>query len=175
MTGLYLSSRRAETTILSVVSAFDQLKVSANSDGTISVDALKNYSGQAKHLREVGPLVFRDVNGSDYVAFMRDASGHLELALDFPVFIFQRVPWYKGTYLNQGVFYGSLGVFGLALLFWPLGAGRHPLALREKAQPKPAGAEDETLDPARLPDQSRLSPGLGCLRELRREGSQALI
>ena len=123
VTGLYLNSRRSETTILSVVSAFDQLKVSANSDGTISADVLKSYSGQAKHLREVGPLLFRDVNGSDHVAFTADASGHLLLALDFPVFIFQPVPWYKNTYLNQGVFYGSLAVFGLALLFWPFGAG----------------------------------------------------
>jgi len=123
VTGHYLSSRRSETTILSVVSAFDQMKVSANSDATISVDALRNYSGEAKHLREVGPLLFRDVNGSDRVAFTSDASGHLVLALDFPVFIFQRVPWYKNTYLNQGIFYGSLAIFGLALLFWPLGAG----------------------------------------------------
>jgi CubicO group peptidase (beta-lactamase class C family) len=123
VTGHYLSSRRSETTILSVVSAFDQLKVSANSDDTVSVDALKNYSGQAKHLREVGPLLFRDVNGSDRVAFTRDASRHLVLALDFPVFIFQHVPWYKNTYLNQGVFFGSLATFGLALLFWPFGAG----------------------------------------------------
>jgi len=123
VTGLYLSSRRSETTILSVVSAFDQLKVSANSDGTISVDALRSYSGEAKHLREVGPLLFRDVDGRDCVAFTRDASGHLVLALDFPVFVFQIVPWYKNAYLNQGVFYGGLAVFGLALLFWPLGAG----------------------------------------------------
>jgi CubicO group peptidase (beta-lactamase class C family) len=121
--GLYLNSRRAETTIFSVVSAFEQLRVSANSDGTISVNALKNYSGHAKHLREVGPLLFRDVNGSDRVAFTRDASGHLVLVLDFPVFIFQPVPWYKNTYLNRAVFYGSLGVFGLALLSWPVGAG----------------------------------------------------
>jgi CubicO group peptidase (beta-lactamase class C family) len=123
VTGHYLSSRRSETTILSVVSAFDQLKVSANSDGTISADVLKSYNGQAKHLREVGPLVFRDVNGSDRVAFTRDASGRLVLALDFPAFIFQPVPWYKNIYLNQGVFFGSLAVFGLALLFWPVGAG----------------------------------------------------
>jgi hypothetical protein len=73
-------------------------------------------------LREVGPLLFRDVNGNDHVAFTRDSSGHLVLALDFPAFIFQPVPWYN-TYLNQGVFYGSLAVFGLALLFWPFGAG----------------------------------------------------
>ena len=121
--GLYLSSRRAETTILSVVSAFDQLKVSVNSDGTISVNALRNYNGRPKHLREVGPLLFRDVNGSDRVAFTRDASGQLVLALDFPVFVFQHVPWYKNTYLNSGIFYGCLGIFGLALLFWPLAAG----------------------------------------------------
>ena len=123
VTGLYLSSRRSESTILSVVSAFEQLKVSANSDGTISVDALKSYSGQPKHLREVGPLLFREVNGSERVAFTRDASGHPVLALDFPVFIFQRVPWYKNSYLNSGIFYGSLGVFGLTLLLWPFAAG----------------------------------------------------
>jgi CubicO group peptidase (beta-lactamase class C family) len=123
VTGLYLSSRRSETTILSVISAFSQLKVKANSDGTISVDMLRSYSGQPKHLREIGPLLFRDVNGSDRVAFTRDAHGHLVLALDFPVFIFQRVPWYKNTYLSTGVFFGSLVVFGLALLFWPFGAG----------------------------------------------------
>jgi CubicO group peptidase (beta-lactamase class C family) len=122
VTGLYLCSRRSETTILSVVSAVNQLKVSANSDGTISADWLRTYSGQAKHLREVGPLLFREVNGSDRVAFTRDASGHLVLAVDFPGFIFQRVPWYKSAYLNRGVFYGSFGVFGLALLFWPFGA-----------------------------------------------------
>jgi hypothetical protein len=43
--------------------------------------------------------------------------------LDFPVFIFQHVPWYKNTYLNRGIFCGSLAVFGLALLFWLFGAG----------------------------------------------------
>jgi CubicO group peptidase (beta-lactamase class C family) len=121
--GLYLSSRRSETTILSLISAFEQLKVSANSDNTISVDWLKTFSGQPKHLREVGPLLFQDVNGSDRVAFTPDSSGHLVLALDFPVFIFQHVPWYKNTYLNSGVFFGSLGAFALALLFWPLAAG----------------------------------------------------
>jgi CubicO group peptidase (beta-lactamase class C family) len=123
VTGLYLSSRRGETTILSVASAFSQLKVSANSDGTISVNALRTYSGQPKHLREIGPLVFRDVDGSDRVAFTRDADGHLVLALDFPVFVFQHVAWYKNSHLNSVVFFGSLGVFALALLFWALGAG----------------------------------------------------
>jgi CubicO group peptidase (beta-lactamase class C family) len=123
VTGHYLGSRRAETTILSLMSAFGQLKVSANSDGTISADGFKSYSGQPKHLREVGPLLFQDVNGSDRVAFTRDGSGHLVLALDFPALIFQRVPWYKNAYLNQGVFYGSLAVFSLALLFWLLAAG----------------------------------------------------
>jgi hypothetical protein len=86
VTGFYLSTRRSATTILSLISAFQQLKVSANSDGTISVNALRSYSGQAKHLREVGPLLFRDVNGSDRVAFTRDPSGRLVLAPDFPFF-----------------------------------------------------------------------------------------
>ncbi|HEV2380615.1 MAG TPA: serine hydrolase [Terriglobia bacterium] len=122
VSGLYMSSRREETTILSVESAFDQTEVSANPDGTISVEGLVGYNRRPKHLREIAPLVFKAKDGSDRVAFTRDEAGRRVLALDFPIFIFQQVPWYKNTYLNQGIFWGSLGVFGLALLFWPLAA-----------------------------------------------------
>lgn len=122
VTGLYESSRRSETTILSVASAFEQTKVSANSDGTISVEGFDDYSGHPKHLREVAPLVFKEKDGSERVAFTRDQSGRRVLAVDFPAFVFQQVLWYRNTYLSQGLFFGSLGVFALALLFWPLGA-----------------------------------------------------
>jgi CubicO group peptidase (beta-lactamase class C family) len=120
--GLYMSSRRPDKTILAIVSAFDQTKVRANSDGTISVEGLDGYNGRPKHLREIAPMVFKAKDGQERVAFIRDPWGRRALALDFPVFIFQQVPWYKNTYLNQAIFFGSLGVFGLALLFWPLAA-----------------------------------------------------
>jgi CubicO group peptidase (beta-lactamase class C family) len=139
LAGYYRSSRRSETTILSLESAFDQVRVIANSDGTITVNGLGGPGSDFKNMREVEPLVFHSQKDSSRVAFTRDASGEPVLCLDFPVFVFQRAPWYKNTILNQGLFLGSLVVFGLALLFWPLAAilrwhyGR-PLELNPKAR-----------------------------------------
>jgi CubicO group peptidase (beta-lactamase class C family) len=120
--GFYRSSRRPETTILSMESAFDQVRVNANSDGTITVDGLGGVGSDFKNMREVAPLVFRSQKDQSRVAFARDASGEPVLCLDFPVFVFQRVPWYKNIHLNQILIYGSLTIFGLALAFWLLAA-----------------------------------------------------
>jgi CubicO group peptidase (beta-lactamase class C family) len=120
--GLYRSSRRSETTILSMEVAFDQVKVNANADGTITVNGLGGRGGEFTSMREIAPMVFHSRKDNSRVAFARDASGQPVLCLDFPVFVFERVPWYKSTNLNQGVFFGSLVIFGLALVFWPLAA-----------------------------------------------------
>jgi CubicO group peptidase (beta-lactamase class C family) len=119
--GTYRSSRRPETTVLSLESAFDQVKVNANADGTITVNGLGG-GGEFKNMHEVAPLVFHSPKDDSRVAFTQDASGQPVLCLDFPVFVFQRVPWYKNIRLNQVLFIGSLIVFGLALVFWPLAA-----------------------------------------------------
>jgi CubicO group peptidase (beta-lactamase class C family) len=120
--GFYRSSRRSETTVLSLESAFDQVRVNANADGTITVNGLGGLGTEYKDMREVAPMVFHSTKDDSRVAFARDAAGQPVLCLDFPVFVFQRVPWYKNTYLNMGLFFGSLAVFGLALVFWPLAA-----------------------------------------------------
>jgi CubicO group peptidase (beta-lactamase class C family) len=120
--GTYRSSRRPETTVLSMQSAFDQVKVNANSDGTITVNGLGDLGSEFKNMREVAPLVFHSPKDDSRVAFARDASGQPVLCLDFPVFVFQRVPWYKNAGLNRVLFFGSLTIFALALVFWPLAA-----------------------------------------------------
>jgi CubicO group peptidase (beta-lactamase class C family) len=119
--GTYRSSRRPETTVLSLESAFDQVKVNANPDGTITVDGLGD--GPAfKKMREIAPWVFRRAAEPDRVAFARDSSGQPVLCIDFPAMVFQRVPWYKNAGLNRVLFFGSLTIFALALVFWPLAA-----------------------------------------------------
>jgi hypothetical protein len=120
--GRYMASRRPEGNLLEALNAFGQLKVSANSDGTISVDEIKDFGGQPKKLRAIAPLVYRDVNGQEKVAFNRDAKGRLYLAIDFPFFIFQRVSWAQSKPFNIFVLGASLGIMTLALLFWPVTA-----------------------------------------------------
>ncbi len=117
--GSYRSSRRAETTILSLESAFDPVKVTANPDGTITVAGLGG-GGEFKNMREVAPLVFRSQKDESRVAFARDSSGEPVLCFDFPAMVFQHTPWYKNSYLNMGLFFGSLAIFALAFLLWPV-------------------------------------------------------
>lgn len=119
--GSYRSSRRSETTVVSMESAFSAVKVNANSDGTVTVAGLGSGS-EFKNMREVAPLVFRSQKDESRVAFVRDASGQPVLCFDFPAMVFQRTPWYKNSALNTDLFFGSLGIFALAVILWPLSA-----------------------------------------------------
>ncbi len=122
VTGRYINSRRAETTIMRVLNVAGQLKIYANPDGTISADALKGLNGEPKKFREVAPLMFREVDGQERIAFKRDDSGGLVMAVDYPFMVFQKVPWYLNSALQLPLLIGAVVVFVLTLLLWPVSA-----------------------------------------------------
>lgn len=132
--GKYIASRRMETSFLSVLNAFGQLNVVPQSDGTITVDLLKNPNGELKHYEEISPLLYREVNGPMHIGFIPDASGKMVLTLDWPFFIYQRPPLFWGQTFNTTVLIYSLGLMALTLLLWPVAAlarrhYEHPLTL----------------------------------------------
>jgi CubicO group peptidase (beta-lactamase class C family) len=120
VSGSYIVSRRMETNFLAVLTPLEQLKISPSGDKTIVADALKDLNGKPKHFREIGPLMFRDVNGQSRVAFKRDDSGRLVLVIDYPFMVFQRASWYRSSTFNLVVICGALGVFLLTLVLWPI-------------------------------------------------------
>jgi CubicO group peptidase (beta-lactamase class C family) len=122
VSGRYIISRRSETTILKVLNVLGESKVFTNSDGTISLEDLKDLNGQPKKLRETGPLMFRAVDNQDRVAFKRDDAGRLVMVTDFPVFVFQRSPWYENSGLNLPLIIGALSVLVLTMVLWPVAA-----------------------------------------------------
>jgi len=122
VSGRYLISRRAETSILKVSNVLGETKVSSDSDGKITVDSIKDPSGQPKKLEEIGPLMFRAVHEQDRVGFKRDEAGQLVLVTDFPVFVFQRSPWSQDSAWNVPLILCVMGVLLLTLLLWPVGA-----------------------------------------------------
>src|SRR5260221_12623050 len=122
VSGRYLISRRSETTILKVSNVLGETKVSSDSDGRITVDSLKDPSGQPKKLEEIGPLMFRAMHEQDRVGFKRDESGRLVLVTDFPVFVFQRVAWNEDSAWNVPLILCVMGILLLTLLLWPVGA-----------------------------------------------------
>ena len=122
VTGGYWSSRRSATNIAAVLSAIDQNKVTTNSDGTISLDAAKDFAGNPKHFKEIAPLLFRDVNGQSHLAFIKDYAGRQIIVTDVPIAVDQPVPALKSQILNLSLVVSAIVVFVLTLLFWPVNA-----------------------------------------------------
>ncbi len=120
--GTYWLSRRSETNVAAVISAFDQAQVSVNSDGTISIDRAKDFAGNPKRFKEVAPMLFREVNGQGHLAFIKDYAGRQLILSDIPVFVFQPVSALKKQNLNIGILIFAVAVLALNLLFWPINA-----------------------------------------------------
>lgn len=122
VSGRYITSRRAQTTIFKVFTVLGESKVSSDSDGKIMLDDLKGLNGKPKKLQEIGPLMFRAVNDQDRVAFKRDDRGRLVLVTDFPVFVFERSPWNENSALSLPLIVSALVVMFLTLVLWPIAA-----------------------------------------------------
>jgi len=139
--GSYSVSRRFETNVLSVISLLGETKIIVNpKDNTIAINGQKDLNGQPKWYREIGPMVFQDVNGHDKLAFTKNYEGRQVFFMDFPFMVFQRV---TNPFDNQAVNYWiigfSLAVVLLTIIFWPVAAilrkhYSHPLALDPAAR-----------------------------------------
>jgi CubicO group peptidase (beta-lactamase class C family) len=74
--GWYQSSRR-EDRALRIFYALGQAGVSAHPDGTIEVSSMKDLAGVPLRWREVGPLLYRQVEGQTRLRFTADTSGRI--------------------------------------------------------------------------------------------------
>ena len=120
--GLYKSSRRFESSFLSLLTLLGQAKVIPNADGTISIDPLKGSNGELRKFEEVQPFAYREVHGQDEVAFKKDSTGTWQFQVEIPVFIFQRVGVLENKYFNLSLLIFGLSVVLLTVLLWPVGA-----------------------------------------------------
>ena len=120
--GLYKTSRRSESSFFALLTLLGEAKVTANADGTISVDEFKGPNGQPKKYEEIGPLFFREVHGQDHVAFKKDANGQWQFQIDWPIFIFQKVGLLESKAFNLTELVFGLCVVVLTILLWPVAA-----------------------------------------------------
>ncbi|TAN03541.1 MAG: class A beta-lactamase-related serine hydrolase [Rhodanobacteraceae bacterium] len=122
--GWYWASRR-EDSGLRLVYLLSQLQVGALPNGDITVSMLKDASGAVKHWREIGPLLYQQVNGQSKLRFVTNADGSIKwwATDDFPpVEVFQPVHGLSqmGWFLPLTEI--AVGVFLLTLLVWIGGA-----------------------------------------------------
>ncbi len=120
--GLYVASRRGEKSFLKVTEFLGQAKAFANSDGTLSIDPLKDTNGELKRYEEISPLLYRQVHGQDLIGFHKNSNGLMEFSIDYPFFVFERASMADNKNLNMAIIVPSLIFIALAVLFWPVGA-----------------------------------------------------
>jgi len=121
VSGAYMLSRRSDSSFLKVATLLGQFNVSPKEDGLIEVAQMTGANGKPKHWREVGPMTFVDVAGSDKLVFKPDTSGHMQLILPYPFFVGQRIGFFENGKVLMIVVVISLLIMLLTLLLWPIG------------------------------------------------------
>ena len=121
VSGVYEGTRRSETTFLRFVALMDQFNVKSDKDGILTVEDNKNQRGESKKWKEIAPLVYSEVDGSERIAFRRDSSSTVTEMLPFPsIYEGQRVPFYNDKRLINPVVGGNLLLVLLTVLLWPV-------------------------------------------------------
>jgi len=121
VSGVYEGTRRSETTFLRSVALMDQFNVKSDKDGILTVEDNKNQRGELKKWKEIAPLLYTEVGGSEQIAFRRDSSGKVTEMLPFPaIYEGQRVPLYNDKRLINPVVGGNLVLVLLTVLLWPV-------------------------------------------------------
>jgi hypothetical protein len=121
VSGLYTGSRRGESTLLKVAAVLGQTSVSSDQNGVLTIKGVQGPRGGLKQWREIGPLVYREVDGADVIAFRRNTNGVVtDLLPAAPIQMAQRVTGLASKKVLLPVLGVSLGLVVLTLLFWPV-------------------------------------------------------
>ena len=122
--GTYDQSRRSDSSFMRIAELFGQMKVTANDDGTLSVDALVDPAGNPYKWREVAPNRWRQVNGDGtlIVTWKDGKIARLDTDQFPPIIVISPAPfWRLGTW-NLPLLIGTFAFLLLVVLFWPIKA-----------------------------------------------------
>ena len=120
--GSYQTSRRCDYCILRGTALLGELTFKPGKDQTIVASALKAPNGQPRQWKEIAPLVYRDVNGQDKIAFTYMPDGTLRMGAGADIVVYERVPFHlRGSFVQTVAAFLVL-VMALTLVFWLVGA-----------------------------------------------------
>ena len=120
--GSYQTSRRCDDCILRGTALLGELSFKPGKDQTIVAAGLKAPNGQPRQWKEIAPLVYRDVNGQDRIAFTRMPDGTMRMGAGANIVLYERVPFRLRGNFVQAVAVGVIIVMALTLFLWLVGA-----------------------------------------------------
>ncbi|HEY0335673.1 MAG TPA: serine hydrolase domain-containing protein [Stenotrophomonas sp.] len=124
LAGTYESSRRPETTFLSLANLLGGVKAVPNKDGTMSVSIDLSPAGAPRKWHEVAPYVWQDTASTDRMAVDVVDGRVTRFAMEpyAPIMVFERLPWWRSPTLLLALLGISLVVLLLTVLAWPVSA-----------------------------------------------------
>jgi CubicO group peptidase (beta-lactamase class C family) len=135
--GSYQATRRADSTKLRLTLIGEQRNASVDKDGVLKIDGVKDLRGHTIKWKPVGKDLWRNEDGQERIFAIRDGENHVvRLAVDFPGFQAQRVPWYEDDRFVLTSVLGSLVALALVVLATLMRLGRR-IFLRKRPQLEP--------------------------------------
>jgi CubicO group peptidase (beta-lactamase class C family) len=139
ISGMYQSTRRAETTKLKLDSLSNQRNASVDKNGVLTIENVKDLRGHPIKWRPVGKDLWQAENDQPKIFAIRDNKNRVvRLAVDFPGVQLQRVPWFENKRLVAIAAGSSLGILILVVLATLLRTARRIfLGRRPRLDPQP--------------------------------------
>ena len=123
VSGMYQVSRRGESSFLKLGAMLGEAAVRSDQEGVLTLEGDKNLRGALKRWEEIAPLVYREIDGHDIIAFRRDADGIVRTMFPaVPIFEWERVSWFENKMLLAFLIGGSLFALETTVLLWPIAA-----------------------------------------------------
>ena len=137
--GTYQSTRRSDSTKLSLGNLISQGDADVDKDGVLKVDELKDLRGHVRKWKPVGKDLWQDENDQRWMFAIRDSAGKIvRIAVNFPGVQFERVVWYENSNMILPVFSVSLAILILVIVASLVRVGRRILMSKRPAfQPQP--------------------------------------
>jgi hypothetical protein len=123
VSGHYLASRRAQTTVTKILYLLSEATVKADNSGELLVAGIPipGEPDEPSPWQAIAPMVYRHVNGQVKLIFKEGSDGQIQLVVSsLPPIIFERAPWYASVGFVRGLGEVALVIFIATLVLWPV-------------------------------------------------------
>src|SRR6266849_2718588 len=146
--GAYQSTRRADSTKLSLGNLVSQGDANVDKDGVLKIDEFKDLRGHVRKWNMIGKDLWQVENDQRWMFAIRDSAGKImRIAVNFPGVQFERVVWYENSNMILPVLGVSLAILILVIVASLVRLGRRIIIDRRPAFKPQPGALGLTLAP----------------------------
>jgi CubicO group peptidase (beta-lactamase class C family) len=137
ISGTYITSRRIDSSFLSVLNVLSPVKVTVDDKGFLMIPQVTGLNGEPVKWREVEPFVWAEVNGKERLAaeVVDGRVTRFSVGWISPFIFFERAPAAKAGGWVLPAAAAGFGALTLTWLLWPVAA----LVRRHYRQPLPFG------------------------------------